>query len=198
KLNKLYEDFRKRFNPLQELLTDKAFWYHMLNPSTKPFDALPVKLEAPKELPKEDIPITAFRTRYGHIKFQLMPFGLTNTPAVFMDLMNYVCKPYLDKFIIVFIDDILIYSKDEEEHEKHLKILLGLLKKERFGIHVDPANVEAIKSWAVPMTPMEVRPFLRLARLWSRNDAKREGDNIREAQEEAMKGENLKAKNLGD
>ncbi|GKA51302.1 putative reverse transcriptase domain-containing protein [Tanacetum coccineum] len=81
---------------------------------------------------EEDIPITAFRTWYGHFEFQVMPFGLTNTPAIFMDLMNRVCKPYLDKFIIMFIDDILVYSKDEEEHGKHLKIILELLKKERF------------------------------------------------------------------
>ncbi|GKD23842.1 putative reverse transcriptase domain-containing protein [Tanacetum coccineum] len=70
-------------------------------------------------------------TRYGHFEFQVMPFGLTNAPTVFMDLMNQVCKPYLDKFVIVFIDDILIYSKDEEEHEENLKIILELLKKEK-------------------------------------------------------------------
>ncbi|GJZ35114.1 putative reverse transcriptase domain-containing protein, partial [Tanacetum coccineum] len=103
-----------------------------------------------------DIPITAFRTWYGHYEFQVMPFGLTNAHAVFMDLMNRVCKPYLDKFMIVFIDDILIYSKSKEEHEEHLKIILGLIKKEQLkGIHVDPLKIEAIKNWATPTTPTE-------------------------------------------
>nr|GEU37167.1 retrotransposon protein, putative, Ty3-gypsy subclass [Tanacetum cinerariifolium] len=78
----------------------------------------------------EDIPKTAFRTRYGHYEFQVIPFGLTNAPAVFMVLMHRVCKPYLDKFIIVFIDDILIYSKSEEKHVEPLKLILELLKKE--------------------------------------------------------------------
>ncbi|GJU32635.1 putative reverse transcriptase domain-containing protein [Tanacetum coccineum] len=121
----------------------------------------------------------AFRNRYGHYEFQVMSFGLTNAPAVFMDLMNRVCKPYLDKFMIVFIDDILIYSKNKEEHEKHLKIILELLKKEQLyakfskcdfwlesvqflghvinnkGVHVDPAKVEAIQNWSAPTTPTE-------------------------------------------
>nr|GEU85014.1 putative reverse transcriptase domain-containing protein [Tanacetum cinerariifolium] len=79
---------------------------------------------------EEDIPRTAFRTRYGHYKFQVMPFGLTNILVVFMDLMNRVCKSYLDEFVIVFIDDISIYSKNKEEHEEHLKLILKLLKKE--------------------------------------------------------------------
>ncbi|GJX68014.1 putative reverse transcriptase domain-containing protein [Tanacetum coccineum] len=136
---------------------------------------------------EEDIPKTAFRTRYGHYEFQVMPFGLTNAPAVFMDLMNRVCKPYLDKFVIVFIDDILIYSKSKQEHEEHLKIILELLKKEELyakfskcefwipkvqflghvidseGIHVDPAKIESIKDWTSPKSPTEIRQFLGLA-----------------------------------
>ncbi|GJX49410.1 putative reverse transcriptase domain-containing protein [Tanacetum coccineum] len=112
----------------------------------------------------EDIPKTAFRIRYGHYEFQVMPFGLTNAPAAFMDLMNRVCKPYLDKFVIVFIDDILIYSRNKEEHANHLRIILELLKKEKFqGLHVDPAKIEAVKNWTSPTTPTEIRQFLGLA-----------------------------------
>nr|GFA18071.1 putative reverse transcriptase domain-containing protein [Tanacetum cinerariifolium] len=141
---------------------------------------------------KEDIPKTAFRTRYGHYEFQIMPFGLTNTPTVFMNLMNRVCKPYLDKFMIVFIDDIPIYSKDEKEREEHLKEILELLKKEelyakfskcefwipkvqflghvidRQGIHVDPAKIESVKDWASPKSPMEIPQFLGLAGYYQR------------------------------
>ncbi|GJY57697.1 putative reverse transcriptase domain-containing protein [Tanacetum coccineum] len=140
----------------------------------------------------EDIPKTAFRTRYGHFEFTVMPFGLTNAPAVFMDLMNRVCKPYLDKFVIVFIDDILIYSKSEEEHEAHLKTILDLLKEEKLyakfskcefwlkevqflghvvnrdGIHVDPSKVESVKNWKTPESPTEIRSFLGLAGYYRR------------------------------
>ncbi|GJW66840.1 putative reverse transcriptase domain-containing protein [Tanacetum coccineum] len=91
-----------------------------------------------------------------------MPFELTNAPAIFMDLMNRVCKPYLDKFVIVFIDDILIYSKDKKEQGEHLNAILELLKKEKLGIHVDPAKIESIKYWASPKTPTEIRQFLGL------------------------------------
>ncbi|GJV56342.1 putative reverse transcriptase domain-containing protein [Tanacetum coccineum] len=170
---------------------------------------------------EEDIPKTAFRTRYGHYEFQVMPFGLTNAPAVFMDLMNRVCKPYLDKFVIVFIDDILIYSKDEKEHEEHLRLILELLKKEELHFNVDPAKIESIKDWASPKTPTEIRQFLGLAgyyrrfiegfskivkpmtKLTQKKDAFEWGDkigcgidaNMRE--DEAQKPKNLKNEDVG-
>ncbi|GJW69268.1 putative reverse transcriptase domain-containing protein [Tanacetum coccineum] len=118
---------------------------------------------------EEDIPKTAFKTRYGHYEFQVMPFGLTNAPTIFMDLMNRVCKPYLDKFVIVFIDDILIYSKNKKEHKEHLKAILELLKKDEFqGIHVDPTKIESIKDWESPKMLTEIRQFLGLARYYRR------------------------------
>nr|GEX97509.1 putative reverse transcriptase domain-containing protein [Tanacetum cinerariifolium] len=144
------------------------------------------------QIREEDISITAFQTRYGHFEFQVMPFGLTNAPVVFMDLMNRVCKPYMDKFVIVFIDDILIYLKNKEDHEEHLKTILELLKNEKLyakfskcdlwlefvhflghvidsdGVHVDLAKVEAIQNWSAPTTPMEVRQFMGLAGYYQR------------------------------
>src|ERR1044071_3829621 len=141
---------------------------------------------------EDDVPKTAFRTRYGHYEFLVMPFGLTNAPAVFMDLMNQVCKPFLDKFVIVFIDDILIYSKTKSAHEQHLRQILSLLKNEQRyakfskcefwlkevqflghiisdkGIHVDPAKIEAVKNWITPKSPTEIRSFLGLAGYYRR------------------------------
>ncbi|GJZ80473.1 putative reverse transcriptase domain-containing protein [Tanacetum coccineum] len=118
---------------------------------------------------EEEFPKSAFRTRYGHYEFQVMPFGLTNAPSVLMDLMNRVCKPYLDKFVIVFIDDILIYSKNKQKHAEHLKLILELLKKEQFqGIHVDPAKIESVKDWASPKSATEIRQFLGLAGYYRR------------------------------
>ncbi|GKB72746.1 putative reverse transcriptase domain-containing protein [Tanacetum coccineum] len=128
---------------------------------------------------EDDIPKTAFRTHYGHFEFNVITFGLTNAPAIFMDLMNRVCSPYLDKFVIVFIEDILIYSKTQEEHVEHLRLVLELLKKEKLyakfskcefwlrevqflghvingnGIHVDPSKIEAVKNWKAPRTLTE-------------------------------------------
>nr|GEV67224.1 hypothetical protein [Tanacetum cinerariifolium] len=103
---------------------------------------------------EDDIPKTAFRTRYGHFEFTVMPFGLTNAPTVFMDLMNRVCRPYLDKFVIVFIDDILIYSKTRDEHEEHLGLFLRHVINGD-GIHVDHSKIEAVKNWKPPRTPSE-------------------------------------------
>ncbi|KAI3775921.1 hypothetical protein L1987_45681 [Smallanthus sonchifolius] len=155
-------------------------------------------------LQDEDISKTAFRTRYGHYEFLVMPFGLTNAPTVFMDLSNHVCKPYLDQFVIVFIDDILIYSRSREEHEEHLRLILELLKQEHIyakfskcyfwihevqflghvvnekGIHVDPAKVEAIKNWATSTTPTEGLSCVLM-----------QSEKIRNAQFEALKEENL-------
>ena len=131
-----------------------------------------------------DVPKTAFRTRYGHYEFLVMPFGLTNAPAVFMDLMNRVFRPYVDPFVVVFIDDILVYSKDAQEHEQHLRIVLEMLREKKLyaklskcdfwlkevsflghivsveGIRVDPTKIEAVVNWKSPRNVTEVRSFL--------------------------------------
>lgn len=140
----------------------------------------------------ENIPKTAFRTRYSHYEFVVMPFGLTNAPTVFMDLMNRVFHEYLDKFVIVFIDDILVYSRSELEHEKHLRIVLEKLRTEKLyakfskcefwlkkvnflghvvsgeGIKVDPTKVQAVQEWKSPTTPYKIRSFLGLAGYYRR------------------------------
>nr|GEV93841.1 putative reverse transcriptase domain-containing protein [Tanacetum cinerariifolium] len=128
---------------------------------------------------EQDISKTAFRTRYGHYEFLVMPFGLTNAPAVFMDLMNRIFHEFLDKFVIVFIDDILVFSKSKEEQEDHLRTVLQTLRQEKLyakfskcefwlssvaflghivsaeGITMDPAKVEAITKWPRPTSVTE-------------------------------------------
>nr|GEY43240.1 putative reverse transcriptase domain-containing protein [Tanacetum cinerariifolium] len=160
---------------LQELF-DKGF----IRPRSLPWGASVLFVE------KKDGSIRMYIDYRGFNKLTVMPFGLTNAHAVFMDLMNRVCKPYLDKFVIVFIDDILIYSKNEKEHKENLKAILELLKNEKLyakfskcefwipkvqflchvidsrGIHVDLAKIESIKDWASPKTPTEIRKFLGL------------------------------------
>ncbi|GJZ13297.1 putative nucleotidyltransferase, ribonuclease H [Tanacetum coccineum] len=189
---------RQELSDQRQELADRGF----IQPSTSPWGA-PVLFVKKKDglsgcidlrlgyhqlrVRDEDIPKTSFRTRYEHYEFQVMSFGLTSAPAVFMDLMNRVCKPYLDKFLIVFIDDILIYFRNREEHTNHLRIILELLKKEKLYakfskcdlwirimqflghlidsqvLHVDPAKIEAVKNWTSPTTPIEIRQFLGLA-----------------------------------
>ena len=139
-----------------------------------------------------DVPKTAFRTQYGHYEFLVMPFGLTNAPAAFMDLMNRVFRPYVDQFVVVFIDDILVYSRDAQEHEQHLRIVLETLREKKLyaklskcdfwlkevsflghivsaeGIRVDPAKIEAVVNWKSPQNVTEVRSFLGLAGYYRR------------------------------
>ncbi|KAA3473691.1 DNA/RNA polymerases superfamily protein [Gossypium australe] len=125
-----------------------------------------------------DIHKTAFRTRYGHYEFLVMPFGLTNAPAAFMDMMNRVFQPYLDQFVVVFIDDILVYSKSEVEHDKHLRVVLQVLREKKLyanevaflghvvsaeGIRVDPRKIEAVLDWKPLKSVAEIRSFLGLA-----------------------------------
>ncbi|WVZ58486.1 hypothetical protein U9M48_008758 [Paspalum notatum var. saurae] len=139
-----------------------------------------------------DIPKTAFTTKYGLYEYTIMSFGLTNAPAYFMQLMNSVFMDYLDKFVVVFIDDILIYSKTEAEHEEHLKLVLQILREHKLyakfskcefwidevrflghvvskgGIAVDPIKVSTVTNWKVPEIPKEVRGFLGLAGYYRR------------------------------
>ncbi|GKC58012.1 putative reverse transcriptase domain-containing protein, partial [Tanacetum coccineum] len=160
---------------LQDLL-DRGF----IRPSVSPWGA-PVLFIKKKDgsMRSEDIPKTAFRTRYGLYEFLVMPFDQTNAPAVFMDLMNRFFHDYLDKSVVVFIDDILVYSKSKEEHEQHLRAVLGVLREKKLyakfskcefwlervsflghvvfvkGIEVDPAKVEAVTNWPRPKSVTE-------------------------------------------
>ena len=135
---------------------------------------------------------TTFRTRYGHYEFIVMPFGLTNAPTAFIDLMNRVFRSYVDQFVVVFIDDILVYSKDRENHDTHLRVVLETLRKEKLyanlskcecwsrevsflghivseeGIQVDPKKVEVIIEWKPLRNVTEVRSFLGLAGYYRR------------------------------
>jgi hypothetical protein len=139
-----------------------------------------------------NIPKTAFSTRYGLYEFIVMSFGLTNAPAYFMNLMNKVFMEYLDRFIVVFIDDILIYSKSESDQEEHLRLVLQKLRDNQLyakyskcefyigevsflghiisngGMSVDPAKVKEIMAWSVPTTVTEIRSFLGLAGYYQR------------------------------
>nr|AAV32204.1 putative polyprotein [Oryza sativa Japonica Group] len=141
---------------------------------------------------EEDIPKTAFTTRYGLYECTVISFGLTNAPAFFMNLMNKVFMEFLDKFVVVFIDDILIYSKSEEEHEQHLRLVLEKLKEHQLyakfskcdfwltevkflghvitaqGVAVDPSNVESVIKWTPPKTVSQIRSFLVLAGYYRR------------------------------
>ena len=139
-----------------------------------------------------DIPKTTFRTRYGHFEFTVMPFGLMNVPAAFMDLMHRVFQPYLDQFVVVFVDDILIYSQSEGEHEYHLRVVLQLLRDHQLyakfnkyefwltevrflghvvsasGVSVDPEKVEVMMSWEKPKSVFEIHSFLGLVGYYRR------------------------------
>ncbi|WJX45504.1 hypothetical protein P8452_32379 [Trifolium repens] len=141
---------------------------------------------------EEDVQKTAFRSRYGHYEYLVMPFGVTNAPAIFMDYMNRIFHTFLDKFVVVFIDDILIYSKDEEEHEEHLRLVLQVLRDRKLyanpskcefwmktvnflghviseeGISVDPAKIETVLAWKQPQTVTDIRSFVGLAGYYRR------------------------------
>ena len=139
-----------------------------------------------------DIPKTTFRSRYGHYEFLVMSFGFTNAPTVFMKLMNRVFKEFLDTFVIVFIDDILVYSKSEADYQEHLRKVLTILRAEQLyamfskcefwlyevafmgylvsskGITVDPVKIEAVMRWPKPTTVTEMRSFLGLVGYYRR------------------------------
>ncbi|XP_058741757.1 uncharacterized protein LOC131614147 [Vicia villosa] len=204
-------ELRELKSQLEELLAK-----HFIRPSVSPWGA-PVMLVKKKDgsmhlcidyrqlnkidlmsgyhqirVKSSDVSKTAFRTRYGHYEFLVMPFGVTNAPAVFMDYMNRVIQPYLDQFVVIFIDDILIYSLTIEEHMEHLRIVLSVLREKQLfakfskcefwmsevkflghvvsggGVAVDPSKVEAVINWERPKNATEVRSFLGLASYYRR------------------------------
>ncbi|KAA0049993.1 putative polyprotein [Cucumis melo var. makuwa] len=174
-------------------LVDKGY----IRPSVSPWEA-PMLFEKKKDgyhqlkVRESDISKTTFRTRYGHYEFRVMPFDLTNAPAVFMDLMNRIFHQYLDQFVIVLIDDILVYLVDREAHEEHLRIVLQILRDKQLyakfskcefwleqvvffghvvsakGVSVDPQKLEAVVNWERPTSATEVRSFLGLAGYYRR------------------------------
>jgi hypothetical protein len=118
----------------------------------------------------QDVPKTAYRTRYGHFKFLVLPFGLTNAPSLFMDLMNRVFQPYLDKFVVIFIDDILVYSKSYEEHEQHLGQTLQILMSRQLYAKLDKYDFwlkevtflgHVVSSKGIFMNPQKVEAVVR-------------------------------------
>ncbi|XP_070018211.1 uncharacterized protein [Nicotiana sylvestris] len=190
-------ELRELKKQLQDLL-DKSFIRPSVSPWGAPlqgvvhFSKIDLHSGYQLRIKNEDISKTAFRTRYGHYEFLVMPFGLTNTPAAFMDLMNRVFKPFLDSFVIIFIDDILIYSRSQGEHKNHLRTVLQTLReyqlyakfsKSEFwldsvaflghvvskdGIMVDLKKTEAVQKWPRPTSPTEIRSFLGLTGYYRR------------------------------
>ncbi|KAH0710851.1 hypothetical protein KY284_012278 [Solanum tuberosum] len=191
---------------LAELRELKAQILEILNkgfihPSASPWDAPGASVFSKIDLRSgyhqlkirpDDVPKTTFRTRYGHYEFLVMSFGLTNALVAFMSLMNGVFKPFLDSFVIIFIDDILVYSKSKEKHADHLRIVLGFFGKQKLcakfckcefwltsvaflghmvsrdGVIVDPQKIKAVKNWVRPSSVIEVGSFVGIASYYRR------------------------------
>ncbi|XP_056860103.1 uncharacterized protein LOC130508557, partial [Raphanus sativus] len=199
----LVSEFDDVFRSLQGIPPDRSDPFIIeLEPGTAPMSKSPYRM-APAEMAElkkqleellekgfirpKDVRKTAFRTRYGHYEFVVMPFGLTNAPAAFMKMMNGIFREYLDEFVIIFIDDILVYSKTREDHERHLRLVLEKLREQQLfaklskcsfwqksigflghivseeGVSVDPEKIKCIQEWPRPKNATEVRSFLGLA-----------------------------------